>query len=110
MIRKFSLLAAAFAVFFVTACGTLLKPQQINRAHSGRLDTTIVVLNAIGLLFFLIPGIIAFAVDYSNGTLFLPKGKYALNDTSAEGIQKALVANGYDITLDQVKLAMNTAN
>jgi hypothetical protein len=110
MFKKLSLLLAAFAVFFITACGTLLKPNQIGKSHSGRLDVTIVALNAIGLFFLLIPGIIAFAVDYSNGTLFLPKGRIALNDTSAEGIQKALVDNGYNITVDQVKLAMNTAN
>jgi hypothetical protein len=31
-----------------------------------------VVLNAIGLLFFFIPGIIAFAVDFSTGAIYLP--------------------------------------
>ena len=31
-------------------------------------------MDGIGLLFFLIPGVIAFAVDFSNGTTYLPEG------------------------------------
>ena len=30
------------------------------------------VLDGIGLLFFILPGVIAFAVDFSNGTIYLP--------------------------------------
>ena len=29
-------------------------------------------MDAIGLFFFLIPGVIAFAVDFNNGTIYLP--------------------------------------
>ena len=38
----------------------------------GKLDSTVVILNGIGLLLFLVPGVIAFAVDFSNGTIYLP--------------------------------------
>lgn len=34
--------------------------------------TGIAVLDGIGLLLFIIPGIIAYAVDFSNGTIYLP--------------------------------------
>lgn len=56
-------------------CGTLLHPERRGQ-RGGNADVTIVVLDAIGLLFFLIPGIIAFAVDFSNGTIYLPRGRY----------------------------------
>src|SRR6267378_1233157 len=53
------------------ACGTLLHPERKGQ-RDGRIDAGIAVLDAIGLLFFIIPGVIAFAVDFSNGTIYLP--------------------------------------
>jgi hypothetical protein len=38
----------------------------------GKIDPTVAILNGIGLLLFLVPGVIAFAVDFSNGTIYLP--------------------------------------
>lgn len=55
----------------LTGCGTLLYPERRNQTP-GRLDAGIVILDAIGLLFFLIPGLIAFAVDFSTGCIYLP--------------------------------------
>jgi len=46
--------------------------------QAGRLDTSIVALDAIGLLFFFVPGIIAFAVDFNNGTIYLPGGSASI--------------------------------
>jgi hypothetical protein len=58
------------------SCGTLLHPERVNQPNSGRLDAGVVILDACGLLFFLIPGIIAFAVDFSNGSIYLPPEGY----------------------------------
>lgn len=58
----------------LTACGTILYPERKGQ-RAGRLDPAIVVLDAIGLLFFIIPGVIAFAVDFNNGSIYLPGGK-----------------------------------
>ncbi len=55
----------------LAGCGTLLHPERRGQ-RGGRLDAGIVVLDAVGLLFFVIPGIIAFAIDFSNGTIYLP--------------------------------------
>jgi hypothetical protein len=52
-------------------CGTVLHPERRGQP-AGPLDWSIVALDAIGLLFFFIPGVIAFAVDFSNGTIYLP--------------------------------------
>jgi hypothetical protein len=65
-------LVAALAIQ-TAGCGTILHPERRGQ-RGGRLDVGIVVLDAIGLLFFIIPGVIAFAVDFSNGTIYLPGG------------------------------------
>lgn len=74
--REFLRLAAASGATAVTAgCGTILHPERRGQP-AGRLDWEIVALNAIGLFFFFIPGVIAFAVDFSNGTIYLPPEHY----------------------------------
>lgn len=60
----------------LTACGTILHPERKGQ-RSGQIDPAIAVFDAIGLLFFLIPGVIAFAVDFSNGTIYLPGGGHS---------------------------------
>lgn len=55
----------------ISACGTILHPERKGQT-SGRIDPSVAVLNGIGLLFFLVPGVIAFAVDFNNGTIYLP--------------------------------------
>jgi hypothetical protein len=52
-------------------CGTVLHPERRGQ-EAGPLDWSIVALDAVGLLFFFIPGVIAFAVDFNNGTIYLP--------------------------------------
>lgn len=59
---------------FQSACGTLLYPERRGQT-SGRIDPAVAILNGIGLLFFLIPGLIAFAVDFSTGAIYLPPGE-----------------------------------
>ncbi len=66
----------------LAACGTILHPERKGRI-SGQLDPSIVVLDAVGLLFFLVPGVIAFAVDFSNGTIYL-SGRKSAQLTHAE--------------------------
>jgi hypothetical protein len=53
------------------SCGTVLYPERRGQP-AGRIDPGVVALDAVGLLLFFIPGIIAFAVDFSDGTIYLP--------------------------------------
>jgi hypothetical protein len=49
----------------------------------GRIDVGIAVLDGIGLLAYLVPGIIAYALDFNNGTIYLPataQGSLVLQD------------------------------
>jgi hypothetical protein len=65
------LILVAAVMTYLTGCGTLLHPERRGQ-KGGSIDAGIAILDGLGLLVFLIPGIIAFAVDFSNGTIYLP--------------------------------------
>jgi hypothetical protein len=52
-------------------CGTLIHPERRGQT-SGRIDPAIAILNGVGLLLFIIPGMLAFAIDFSSGAIYLP--------------------------------------
>ena len=60
----------------LASCGFLLYPERRGQTH-GRIDPAIAVLDGVGLLLFVIPGIVAFAVDFATGTIYLPGSKAA---------------------------------
>ncbi|MBF0479143.1 MAG: hypothetical protein HQL26_06635 [Candidatus Omnitrophica bacterium] len=71
-LKKFlNVLISALLIVQLTGCGTILYPERKGQ-RSGRIDVGVAVLDGIGLLFFLIPGVIAYAVDFNNGTIYLP--------------------------------------
>lgn len=73
VMKTLNVLISTVLVFQLSGCGTILYPERKGQ-KSGRIDIGVAVLDGIGLLFFLIPGIIAYAVDFNNGTIYLPGG------------------------------------
>lgn len=73
-LRKSSL-ALFLAVYVVqsSGCGVLLYPERQGQ-KSGRIDPAIAILDGIGLFLFVIPGLVAFAIDFHQGTIYLPGG------------------------------------
>ncbi len=63
------------AISLLSSCGTVIYPGRVNRKKHGGLDPSIVILDGIGLFVFIIPGLIAFAVDFGSGALYFPAGK-----------------------------------
>jgi hypothetical protein len=59
--------------FFLASCGTILYPERRGQP-AGKLDVGVVVLDGLGLLLFLVPGVVAFAVDFATGAIYLPSG------------------------------------
>lgn len=55
-----------------SGCGTILYPERRGQ-DGGRVDAGIVLLDGLLLLLGVIPGVIAFAVDFSNGAIYLPE-------------------------------------
>ncbi len=62
------------AAYSTTGCGTVLHPERRHRSHSGQIDWKIAAMNGLGLVLFFVPGVIAFAVDFYTGAIYLPAG------------------------------------
>lgn len=62
----------------LSGCGTILYPERVGQPY-GPLDWKVVALDMVGLLLFLVPGVIAFIVDFHNGTIYLPAEQVPLS-------------------------------
>lgn len=101
-------------IFQLIGCGTILYPERKGQ-KSGRIDIGIALLDGVGLFLFLIPGIIAYAVDFNNGTIYLPNTlrgslnmknikqvKFDPKHTSLASIQDMIKKeSGVDVTLSE---------
>ncbi|MEK7382192.1 MAG: hypothetical protein AAB262_02790 [Elusimicrobiota bacterium] len=87
--KALRMLLGAALVSQTVGCGTIMYPERRGQ-KAGQIDVAVAALDAIGLLFFIIPGVIAFAVDFNNGTIYLPKaGKGLLNLNELEKVRFA---------------------
>ncbi|MFZ6047461.1 polyribonucleotide nucleotidyltransferase [Pseudomonas sp. CR3202] len=84
-------LVAATLLTQLTACGTLFYPDRRGQIE-GKIDPVVAGLDAIGILFYVIPGLIAFAVDFATGAIYLPEGQHA--QVSPEKLKEAIGADG----------------
>jgi hypothetical protein len=82
MSRRAVLRLGAAGTLSLAGCGTILYPERRGQP-AGHLDWGVVALDAIGLLFFLVPGVIAFAVDFATGAIYLPPGYYCYRPDAA---------------------------
>jgi hypothetical protein len=82
----------------LTACGTLFWPDRRGQIE-GRIDPVVAALDAIGILFYVLPGLIAFGVDFATGAIYLNDGKTA--QVAPEKLQPAI---GSDGKVDNLKL------
>jgi hypothetical protein len=102
-------------------CGTLMYPERRGQRGTS-IDAGVAVLDGIGLLFGIIPGVIAFAVDFSNGTIYLPERtkigsldlknikevKFDPKHTSLASIEKTITdETGYEVKFDQGNIKLS---
>jgi len=80
-VKGLNVLLIGALVIQLTGCGTLFYPERKGQ-RDGRIDIGVALLDGIGLLFFIIPGVIAFAVDFNNGTIYLPGTARVMVDPS----------------------------
>jgi hypothetical protein len=121
LVNALRLFICAVFTLQLVGCGTLMYPERRGQ-RGGSIDTGVAILDAIGLLFGIIPGVIAFCVDFSNGTIYLPERtrvglfdfknikevKFDPKHTSLASIERIIKdETGYEVKFDQdnVKLS-----
>ncbi|WP_422911294.1 polyribonucleotide nucleotidyltransferase [Pseudomonas sp. MAC6] len=82
----------------LTACGTLFFPDRRGQIE-GRIDPMVAGLNTIGILFYVIPGLIAFGIDFATGAIYLPGG--LTSQVDPQDLQNVVDADG---KIDTAKL------
>ncbi len=118
--KGFNIVIVSMLVFQLSGCGTLLYPERKGQ-RAGHVDAGVAILDGLGLLFFLIPGVIAFVVDFNNGTIYLPGTsrvsvdgkqmkmvKFDPKHTSLAAIEKIIKEQtNRDVTLDEPNMKVS---
>jgi hypothetical protein len=58
----------------LAGCGTLLYPQRRGQT-GGHVDTGVAVMDGLWCLVFIVPGVVAFVVDFGNGSIYESGGR-----------------------------------
>ncbi len=90
-----------------SACGTLMHPERKGQT-GGRIDAGVAVLNGVGLLFFFIPGVIAYAVDFSNGTIYLPNEAAGVNEEFDIDTMQPIVLGVDQLTEENIRAVVQS--
>ncbi|QFT55505.1 hypothetical protein [Microbulbifer sp. THAF38] len=83
-------------VINMSACGYFLYPERKGQS-GGRVDPAILILDGAALLFGIIPGVVAFAVDITNGTIYLPPGSSSVIDRHVSSLDGGEVRQVTDV-------------
>ncbi len=104
------LLGASLSVYLVNSvgCGVLLYPERQGQS-GGKIDPVVAVLNGVGLLFYVIPGLVAFAIDFHQGTIYLPPGGDGLiSNDDLERNYNVVKVDG-EMTQENIEAALKAA-
>ena len=104
MRRIIAVAVMAILALQAAACGVLIYPERQGQTK-GQIDPAVAVLDGAGLLLFIIPGLVAFGVDFMTGAIYLPESKSGEN--SDRSIHKHVVdPNG--LSSDQIERIVTT--
>ncbi len=67
----------------LAGCGTILYPNRRGQ-KGGQIDPGIAILDGVGLLFFIVPGLIAYGVDFTTGAIYKPGTQSLAGKTRAK--------------------------
>lgn len=88
---------SALLIFELAGCGTIIYPERRGQT-GGKIDPAVVIMDGIGLLFWVIPGLVAFAVEFATGAIYTSSGRYSV---APEALKPAIDENG---RIDTVQL------
>jgi hypothetical protein len=69
-VRAIATLCAGALLYLAVGCGTLLYPERKGR-RGGRADVGVIIMDGLWCLAFIIPGVVAFVVDFSTGAIYV---------------------------------------
>ena len=72
--RVLAMVVLAAVAFTSVQCGYILYPERRGQKPEGELDMPVLIIDGLLLFIGLIPGIICLFIDYTQGTMYLPKG------------------------------------
>jgi hypothetical protein len=72
LLGRGAVVAVSAGACFASGCGTVFYPERRYAPHSNQIDWKIAALDGLGLLLFFVPGVVAFAVDFVTGAIYLP--------------------------------------
>lgn len=81
-----------------SSCGTLMFKERQGQPHQSNLDPNVVIMDSLGLLVFILPGLVAFGVDFSTQAIYLPEGVVKgegpfIRDTAPASTQATVTPN-----------------
>jgi len=97
-----SLICVVVSVVLITqlyGCGTILYPERRGQ-KTGNVDIGVAFLDALWLLAFIVPGLVAFAVDFGTGAIYFPGGT---KRSSAEGGMVVVKVNPAELNEKTIK-------
>jgi hypothetical protein len=56
--------------YLVAGCGTFLYPERLRQEPSRKVHAPTLIMDSLWLFVFIIPGVVALAVDIANGTIY----------------------------------------
>ena len=59
-------------LFLISGCGAIFYPER--KGNTTNVDPKVAVFDGIGLIFFILPGVVAYAIDFGTGCIYLSKG------------------------------------
>ena len=69
--KRLAVLLLLLLSFQSSGCGTLMFKERSGQ-KDGHIDPNVVVMDSLCLLLFVVPGILAYAIDFSTGAIYLP--------------------------------------
>lgn len=126
--RRFTMAVMAAALLFTSGCGTLFFSHRIGKEASKVIDKRVFYTNCFLCLFAIIPGVVAFVLDYDNGTIYYTEAellpddlvgmkergelkKITLADLNIENAAAALSKKlGKEVTPEMIRVSLRESN
>ena len=107
--KSFIKLTLILFLIQTASCGYIIYPERKGQT-TGQIDPGVAILDAILFIPGILPGVIAFAVDFVTGAIYLPGGGTDTHDTLGDKnqVEAARAAKRMDIRALETILSRNT--